>query len=143
MAKKTIQSKYLLPAIFVLIFVSIGLFHFFSQQWAYYKNIQLAKESGCFLDYGVHECIDGEIVVPFHNSSMKTITFASLTVPVKTGQNIYRVEEPLESESSATITASACSELSGHAFFLKWCCKEECFETIMDSPNKDIQLIRQ
>lgn len=135
-------KKYHLPVVFTVFFVLIGFFYFFSQHVHYWQSIRLAEEAGCFLNYGKHDCVDGNLVFPFYNQGVNEITFASITLPVKTGFNIYSVEELLEPNTPGTLSTSACDEVVGREFVLKWCCGEKCFETAMNNPDPNITLVR-
>jgi hypothetical protein len=94
------------------------------------------------LEYGPWQCVDGKIAIPFYNSGEKDVTFTSVTIPAKNGENIYNVVEPLKSKNAGALVTANCDEVASENFTLKWCCNEKCFTTPMDKPNPDISLKR-
>lgn len=141
MLKKALKNKrYGLPIAFLLFLFIMGIFYYIQQQLSIIEILSAAQKESCVLEYGKWECIDGKIAIPFYNSGEKDVTFTSVTIPVKNGENTYNVEEPLKSGETGALTTANCDEVVSENFTLKWCCNENCFTTPMNKPNPDIFL---
>jgi len=95
----------------------------------------------CVLEYGIPECADGQIAVPFYNAGEKEISSVRVSLPVSSEIDLFNVEQPLSSKESKSLVFSECSRLgSPEEIKVKWCCTK-CYETKLDNPNKQIILI--
>jgi len=140
--KALMDKKYGLPIAFLIFVFIMGIFYYVQQQLSVAQTMAAAQKQGCMLEYGPWKCINGKIAIPFYNSGTKDVTFASITVPVKNGQNIYNVGEPLKSKGTGALITANCDEMASENFTLKWCCNETCFTVPMNNPNPDIFLKR-
>ncbi len=123
--------------LFFLAFVFVGgIVHFLMSDFSPEKNKPISQD--CLLSYGQWACINSRVVIPFHNSGKKTVSFTSVSVPVSSGQNIYNVQSPLLVGETKTLSTASCSSLLGKTFSLKWCCETDCYSVKMDKPSDKI-----
>jgi len=133
------NKKNALPIAFLLFVFFCGVAYCVQQLW--FPALDLEQEpSECQLEYGQWGCVESRAVLPFYNGGVKQVTFTSVVIPVKNGEDIYNVSEFLESGQSETLTTSDCRELTGEVFSLKWCCESDCFTALMNNPSQSISL---
>jgi len=136
------NKKNALPLAFLLFVFFCGVAYSIQQLW--FPALDLEQEpGGCLLEYGQWECVESRSVLPFHNGGEMRVTFTSVVIPVKSGEDIYNVSEVLEPGQSETLTTSDCGELSGEVFSLKWCCGSDCFTAPMNNPSQSITVQKQ
>ncbi len=140
--KKALKNKrYGIPIAFLLVILIGGIFYYIQESYIL-SQIFVAERENCVLEYGNWECVDGKIAIPFYNAGEKDITFTSVTIPVRNGENIYNVDEPLKSGSTGVLITANCDEIVSENFILKWCCGDKCFVAPMDRPDSNITLMR-
>ncbi len=104
-------------------------------------GLKEAVADKCVLEYGAPECADGKIAVPFYNAGEKEIGSVRVSLPASSGIDLFNVEQPLSAKESKSLMFSECSRLgSPEEIKVKWCCTK-CYETKLDSPNKQIILV--
>jgi len=140
MKKALMNKRYGLPIAFLLFVFIFGIIYLVEQEIYKPKDLEKGLESGCLLEYGHWECINGKIAIPFYNAGEKTITYASIAIPVKTGYDIYATSEHLESKKTGVLLTANCEGVALENSKLKWCCAEDCFETYMNNPKKEISI---
>lgn len=137
--KKKIKTTLLI--LFAAIVVG-GVLWLFNQTPAKGLSLEEAIENHCVLDYGVIECIDERLVIPFFNSGEKTITYVRIVLPVVNGEDIFHIREPLPPKQGESATLSECNRVKDEALTLFWCC-EKCYESPMNNPNQDIRIRKE
>jgi hypothetical protein len=93
---------------------------------------------GCGIEYGAFKCVNGRAAVPFFNPNKAEITSLTMSIPVKSGTDIFDVNFPLGPQEPGTVTASNCNDIISGTFSLRWCCSAQCFDWKDAAPNPDI-----
>ncbi|MEM0360150.1 MAG: hypothetical protein QXK06_02315 [Candidatus Diapherotrites archaeon] len=139
--EKKIESKWLLPAGFILFMAAYGIFFYITNLAnAPAENLSEAMRNGCLLEYGESECINERLAVPFFNGGEKTIQSVQITIPTIQGTDIATINEPLEPQKAASVQLTECKKIdSSKNLKAKWCC-DKCFESEMNNPSKEIKL---
>ena len=127
--------------ILALILISVIFFMWIFSKYQSEVVMRNALQQGCLIDYGYPKCYDGKLYIPFFNPNKRDITFVKISIPVKTGTNIYNVNESLKSGKSSALPTIDCEkDMNTNNFELMWCCNDKCFETKMNKPSKDVQV---
>ncbi|MCJ7479244.1 MAG: hypothetical protein MUP63_03660 [Candidatus Nanohaloarchaeota archaeon QJJ-7] len=126
-----------------IVLVSVGGSYFYNsyQQTAEARKLmQNASTYGCGIEYSQSKCIDGDLQTAFFNPGGEEVTYVEIRVPVMSGTNVYRVEDPLPSNETGTLTTASCSDLRPADNELRWCCGEVCFQTDMANPSDELEV---
>ena len=135
------NKRKILPLILISVVVIRWLFSTLQQELQSENAIGKAMQKGCLIEYGYSECYKEKLYIPFFNPNKNNITFVKISIPVKTGTNIYNVNESLKSGKSKTLLTIDCkNNVSTGNFELMWCCNDDCFEAKMNKPSKDVKL---
>ncbi|MFB6265907.1 MAG: hypothetical protein ABEI07_02370 [Candidatus Nanohaloarchaea archaeon] len=135
------EHRFVILAAIVLAAVAGSHFYNSYQQSVEARQVMRnASAHGCGLEYSRSRCIDGELRTAFFNPGGKDVTYVEMRVPVMSGTNVYRVDEPLPPNETGTLTTASCSDLKPGATTLKWCCGDACFNTEMVNPSDELEV---
>lgn len=132
----------ILAAIVTVAVVGSHFYNSYQQSAEARQLMRNASAHNCVIEYSPSKCIDGKIRTAFYNPNKKDITYVEITVPVMSGYNVYRVDEPLPSNETGTLTTARCGSQRLEEKKLKWCCGETCFSSGMVNPSEELDVVK-
>lgn len=145
-----LNSKYqknkrkILPLLLISVILLMWLFSIIQEKIQLNITLKEASHIDCLIEYGYSKCYEGKLYIPFYNPNERNITFVRISIPVKTGTNIYNVNESLIPKSSGVLPTIECrKDVNSKNFRLMWCCDDKCFKIKMDKPSKDVKILKK
>jgi hypothetical protein len=124
--------------LFILSFIGIGVYSFFTHQ---YKWTITPSQSKCPIEYGKLICIKDKPRIPFYNPNSFDLKDIQVTVPKEDGEDIYQVIDPLKAGDVQVLTLRYhnCSVTKVMKnLSVKWCCGSKCYGTSLTLPSDKI-----
>ena len=135
------KMKYRIFALVIIITLAISAARLYWEE-----DLSGLYAPNCTIEYGYGKCIEGYLMIPFHNPSEKNITYMKIVVPRGTETTInlpadFNINDPLETGGMGVLKLVPCvNDIDIRSFSVQWCCGEACYKTGMSRPNDNVTM---